>query len=105
MEKRRVVFKIGVSYQTSSTKLKEIPKIIKNIIENIEKTAFDRAHFFAFGDFSLNFEIVYYVLSSDFNVYADIQQEINLSVKQEFEKRKIDIAYPTQTINLNQVVS
>ncbi|MCM8792833.1 MAG: mechanosensitive ion channel family protein, partial [Candidatus Omnitrophica bacterium] len=52
MEKRRVVFKIGVVYQTPVSKLKEIPPLIKNIINNIPDTVFDRAHFFSFGDFS-----------------------------------------------------
>ncbi len=98
MGKRRVVFKLGVTYQTTLQQVKEIPKIIKNIIENVDDTVFDRAHFFAFGDFSLVFEVVYYVLSADYNKYMDIQQEINFAIKEEFEKRSIEFAYPTQTL-------
>lgn len=103
MEKRRVVFKIGVTYQTTLEQSKEIPAVITGIIKNIEDTVFDRAHFFAFGDFSLIFEIVYYVLSSDYNKYMDTQQEINFAIKEEFEKRKIEFAYPTQTLYLSKV--
>src|SRR3989338_3364543 len=55
MEKRRVLFRIGVTYETSLSKLKEIPKIIENIIKNTKDTVFDRAHFFSYGDFSLIF--------------------------------------------------
>ena len=102
MGKRRVLFKLGVVYQTSSSHLKEIPRIIKDIIGNVKDTVFDRAHFFSYGDFSLNFEIVYYVMSSDYNKYMDIQQEINFAIKEEFEKRNIEFAYPTQTLYLDK---
>jgi small-conductance mechanosensitive channel len=98
MEKRRVVFKLGVVYETSTEKLKEIPKIIENIIKNVKDTMFDRAHFFSYGDFSLIFEIVYYVVGPDYNKYMDIQQEINIKIREEFEKRNIQFAYPTQTL-------
>jgi len=102
MEKRRVVFKIGVTYQTSRERLKEIPEIITNIIKSIDDTLFDRAHFLSFGDFSLNFEVVYYVMSSDYAKYMDIQQQINLTITEEFEKRGIEFAYPTQTLFLTK---
>ncbi len=98
MEKRRIDFGIGVEYGTDAEKLKKIPQIIKDIIKDIELTDFDRAHFHEFGDFSLNFEIVYYVLTNDYNKYMDIQQEINLKIVDVFKKEKIEIAFPTQTV-------
>jgi len=102
MDRRRVVFKIGVTYQTQGKQLKEIPAIIKNVIANIKDAFFDRAHFCSFGDSSLVFEVVYYVLSQDYNKYMDIQQEINFSIKEELEKRSIEFAYPTQTLYINK---
>ena len=101
MNKRRVFFRLGVTYQTSLQQLKEIPVIITNIIKNVNDTVFDRAHFFSYGDFSLIFEVVYYVIGRDYNRYMDIQQEINFKIKEEFEKRGIEFAYPTQTLYLN----
>lgn len=98
MQKRRVVFKLGTTYDTPLTKVKEIPKIIEKVVKTVKDTAFDRAHFSSYGDFNLIFEVVYYVLSSDYNKYMDIQQEINFAIKEEFEKRKIEFAFPTQTI-------
>ena len=50
MEKRRVVFKLGVVYQTPTKQLKEIPKIIESIIKSVKDTIFDRAHFYSYGD-------------------------------------------------------
>jgi small-conductance mechanosensitive channel len=102
MERRRVVFQLGVTYQTPLEKLKEIPSIIRNAIERVNDTVFDRAHFFSYGDFSLVYEVVYSVLSRDYNIYMDIQQEINFTIKEEFEKRGIEFAYPTQTLFLDK---
>jgi len=102
MQKRRVVFKLGVVYSTPLQALKEIPQVIEKAIKSIENTVFDRAHFFSYADFSLVFEVVYYVLSSDYNKYMDIQQEINFLIKEEFEQRKIEFAFPTQTIHLSK---
>lgn len=104
MERRRVVFKIGVVYQTPLSQLQKIPEIIKGVITGVNDTVFDRAHFLAFGDFSLIFEIVYYVIGGNYNKYMDIQQRINFGIKQEFEKRKIEFAYPTQTIFVNKAI-
>lgn len=102
MGKRRVVFRIGVTYQTTLKQLKIIPGIIEKVIKGVKDTTFDRAHFFSYGDFSLIFEVVYYVLSSDYNKYMDIQQVINFAIKKEFEARGIEFAYPTQTLYLTK---
>jgi small-conductance mechanosensitive channel len=103
MEKRRVLFRLGVTYQTPFGKLQEIPEVIAGVIRGVEDTTFDRTHFSSYGDFSLVFEVVYYVLSNDYTKYMNIQQEINLKIHEEFEKRQIEFAYPTQTLFLNKV--
>jgi small-conductance mechanosensitive channel len=102
MYERRVVFKIGVTYQTPREKLIKIPVIIREAVEKQAKTRFDRSHFFEYGDFSLNYESVYYVLVPDYNEYMDIQQAINLYIHEQFEKEGIEFAYPTQTLFLNR---
>ncbi|PIS31420.1 mechanosensitive ion channel protein MscS [Candidatus Saganbacteria bacterium CG08_land_8_20_14_0_20_45_16] len=98
MQKRRVVFKLGVTYQTTSAQAQAIPGLITSIIKNVPDTTFDRSHFASYGDFALIFETVYYVLSNDYNKYMDVQQEINFKIKEEFEKQGINFAYPTQTV-------
>jgi small-conductance mechanosensitive channel len=98
MAHRRVVFPLGVTYQTPRHKLSLIPDIVRAAIEEQDKTRFDRSHFKEFGDFSLNFESVYYVLSREFNDYMDIQQAVNLRVHERFEAEGIEFAYPTQTL-------
>lgn len=103
MEKRRVVFKLGVIYQTPSEKLKVIPQMVKSIIERQKDATFDRGHFASYGDFSLDFEFVYYVTGADYAKYMDIQQAINLAIFENFEREKIEFAYPSQTLFVSKV--
>lgn len=103
MERRRVVFKLGVIYQTTADQLEQIPEIVRRIIESKEDVVFDRGHFASYGDFSLNFEFVYYVIGSDYVKYMDVHQSINLEIYREFEKRGIEFAYPTQTLFVSKV--
>lgn len=102
MQERRVVFQIGVVYQTPLEQVKKIPELLKEIIEPQESVRFDRAHFKEYGPFALNFEVVYWVLSSDYNLFMNIQQTINYLIYERFEREKIEFAYPTQTVLVNQ---
>ncbi|MDD3030798.1 MAG: mechanosensitive ion channel family protein [Atribacterota bacterium] len=102
MRRRRILFKFGVIYQTSLEQLKGIPDLVTEIIKQLNGAILDRVHFASFGDFSLDFEVVYYVNSRDYSRYMDIQQEINFKMKEEFEKRGIEFAYPTQTLFLEK---
>lgn len=98
MERRRIVFAIGVEYSTSVKKLKLIGQIVRNVFKKIKLTQLDRVHFKEFGPFSLNFELVYYLDTNDYNKYMDTQEIINLAIKRQFEKHGIVMAFPTQTI-------
>jgi small-conductance mechanosensitive channel len=98
LEERRIVFAIGVTYQTPREKLRQIPAMLRQAIEEVSGTRFDRAHFKAFGDFALIFEAVYFVQTPDYNTYMDDQQMINLRLHEMFEAERIEFAYPTQTL-------
>jgi len=100
MRERRVVFTVGIEYSTTYEKLKKAPSMIKEIVEAVEHTRFDRSHFLSYGDFSLNLETVYYVLLPDFNTYANVQQEINLKIFKKFEDEGLVFAFPSRTLFL-----
>lgn len=104
MERRRVVFKLGVTYDTTAAQLAKIPEIVKEIVSVQEEVQFDRGHFSGFGSFSLDFEFVYYVAGADYNVYMDHQQAIYLAIFSAFEKEQIEFAFPTQTLNINKQI-
>jgi small-conductance mechanosensitive channel len=98
MRERRVVFSLGVTYQTPADKLERVPGLIQAAIESQERARFDRSHFASYGDSALNFETVYYVESSDYATHMDILQSVNLTIYQSFAAEGIEFAYPTQTL-------
>jgi small-conductance mechanosensitive channel len=100
---RRILFGFGTVYDTPYEKLVAIPKMVREIIEAVPRTRFDRAHFKEYGDSSLNFEVVYYVLDPDYNLYMDIQQQINFALFKRFEEEHIDFAFPTRTLHVASV--
>lgn len=102
MQQRRVPFTVGVTYQTPSEKLRKIPEIFKRALETFDDVHFDRAHFKGYGAYSLDFEFVYYVHTSDYNRYMDIQQEINFGLYEGFAAEGIEFAYPTQTLFMSR---
>ncbi len=103
MVERRVVFRIGVTYETAREKLQRIPAMIRSFIEAQQTARFDRCHLATFGASALEFEAVFFVLSPDYNRYMDIQQAINFAILEAFEREAIEFAYPTQKLWLSRV--
>ena len=98
MRERRVVFTIGVRYETPVETLEKIPATVRAIVEARPKVRFERAHLKGFGNSSLDYEVVYWMLEPDFNLYMDVQQTINLELLRAFSGMGVDIAYPTHSI-------
>nr|WP_175233178.1 mechanosensitive ion channel family protein [Paraburkholderia humisilvae] len=98
MTERRILFGFGLTYDTITEKLRAVPSVVKKTVEAAGSTRFDRAHFKAFGDSSLDFEVVYYVTNADYNLYMDIQQRINLTLIDEFTQMGLEFAFPTRTV-------
>ena len=102
LQRRRIAFTIGVVYETDEKLLREIPEIIRSIIEKTENVTFDRCHFQSFGDFSINFETIYFVEAADYMVYMNAQQDIYLGIFSSFQPKGISFAYPTQALYIQQ---
>lgn len=101
LQERRIVFGFGVTYQATPELLKRIPGSVKAIVEESKALRFDRAHFKAFGESSLDFEVVYIVLGPDYNQYMDEQQRINIRLAEELASMGVEFAYPTRTVVLS----
>lgn len=105
MEERRILFRFGVIYQTPVAKLKDIPRIVQKIVDDLEATRFERTHFVQFGDSSLDFEVVYWMLDPDFIAFRNAQQDINYQLFERFTEEGIEFAYPTQTLFVEKLGS
>ncbi len=103
MRQRRVVFKFGVVYETNPEQLAQIPSLITEVIENTNNAICDRAHFSGYGEYSLDFEVVYFINTNDYLAYMNAQQEINLAIKTIFNEQGIEFAYPTQIHHINHI--
>ena len=102
MQERRIQFAVGITYGTRPAKLRRIPGWLREAVEAQPKTRFDRAHFKGYGDSSLDFEMVYYVIEPDYNVYMDVQQSLNLAIYERFAAEGVDFAFPTRTLFLRR---
>ena len=100
MEERRLVHRLGVTYDTRSELLEAIPSMIEEVVQAVAHSRFDRCHFVGFSDSSLDFELVYYVNTADYKRALDVQQRINLQIVRRFESAGIAFAFPTRTLHL-----
>jgi len=80
MQDRRVSFTFKLACDTPPEKLERLPEAIRHLVEAQDRTRFDRAHFKEFADAALLFEVAYFVLDPDMNLYMDLQQAINLGI-------------------------
>jgi small-conductance mechanosensitive channel len=100
MEERRILFRFGVLYSTPPELVERLPQIAREAVLAQEGVRFDRAHFAALSESSLDVEVVYYVLSPDYNRYMDVQQGINLYLLRKIQEVGADFAFPTRTLHV-----
>ena len=100
LERRRIVFGFGVTYDTTPEQAEAIPGIVRKLIEAHPQLRFDRAHFKAFGASSLDYEVVYIVEDPAFGVYMDMQQAVNLGLMRELKALGVEFAFPTRTVHI-----
>ena len=102
MEKRRIEFNFEVRYETPLAKVKQINQMVTDIFAEIEAAELSRVHLKTLGNSSLIFEVVYIVQQSDYTLYMDIQQQVNIELMERFAKAKIEFAYPTQLVHVSK---
>lgn len=99
MAERRVVFELKLVLDTPPDKLRHSREILLDVVRAQSGVRLDRAHFKAISAGSLDFEVVYHVLTPDFNQYMDIQQAINLALVERLAAEGIRFA-PSQFLHI-----
>ncbi len=97
---RRIEQTIGITYDTGYKKMENAIKMLEKIAESHKNVIKYDVKFVEFGAYSLNINMRYWI--KDTSKYRETQHEINMEVKRKFDKQKIDMAFPTQTIYLNK---
>ena len=100
MQSRRVAFNLRVAYGTPDALMARIPQMVRDIVTARDDVDFDRAHFFRYGEWSLDFEVVYHFKSPDYNLHMDAQQAILLEIYRCFERERIQFAHPLSVIRV-----
>ena len=95
---RKVSLNLGLTCDMDEKKIEKAMQILHDIVAENKEAIQEKPSvgFNAFGDFSLNVVFVYYIKKG-----ADIlgtQTKVNLEILKRFNKSKIELAFPTQTI-------
>jgi len=99
-KKRRVDMKIGIVYETTYKKIEKAKQILKDIIERIDGVGEPTVYVEEFGDFAIILRFRYYV--KDVSRRLELIDKVNMEIKKEFDKNKIEFAYPTSVIYMKK---
>jgi len=96
---RKVAMTLGTTYDTTVAKQKEALKILKDVLASHKNVRENPTIYFKeFADFSLNIDVIYWIEERDWAKITQTINDVNLEIKERFEKAKIEFAFPTQTI-------
>lgn len=105
MKKRRIKFNLGVTYATTSAQISQVVDGIKQIIK--EDHRFDHnyymVHFTEFGDYSLNIFIYCFTKTTVWDEFLTVSEDFNLSIMHLLEELGVEIAFPSQTVYVENV--
>ena len=99
MRERRIAFGFRVAVDTPRERAQCIVKTLRDHIAGMDQVRLDRGHMTGFGEYSLDFEFVYYVLDPSFALYRDIQQRINFQVMDVLEHLQVKLAVPARVLH------
>ncbi len=91
-----VRIKLGITYETPTKKLEKAKSIINNILKKNKLIENNLVLFTEFADSSLILLVIFTV--KDYAEKGRILDVVNTQIKKEFDKNKIEFAFPTRTI-------
>ncbi|MFC0252069.1 mechanosensitive ion channel family protein [Massilia consociata] len=100
MLSRRVAFVLRVAYGTTEAQMTAIPGLVRDIVAARDNVDFERAHFFRYGEWSLDFEVVYHFKSPDYVLHMDAQQDVLLEIYRGFQREGIQFAHPLSVVRV-----
>lgn len=100
MPKRRVSFKLGVTYSTTPAMMEEAIERIRDLLRDhpeVDQT-FWLVKFTEFGDSSLQIFVYFFTNTTDWGRYLSIRQEINLAIMHRFAEIGVEAAFPSTSV-------
>ncbi len=105
MPKRRIKLTVGVTYDTSSTQMRQAVAAIKQLLR--EHPAIDQEFFLVnftdFGASSLDIMVYCFTTSTVWSEYLEAREDVSLRIMDALEQLGLEIAFPSQTLYLHQM--
>jgi len=105
--KRRVKMRIGITYDSTADQIQQaiagIEKILKDHIGVDQE--FSLVKFDEFEDSSLSIFLYYFTKTTHWAEYLQVRQEVNMQIMALLESLKLDFAFPTRTVHLEQAAA
>ncbi len=100
MQKRRVSFHLGVTYNTPRAKLKICVERIKSLLDNHPEVHPDTifVRFDQFGDSSLDVFIYFFTKTKVWGEFMAVKEEINFKIMEILEEEGVTVAFPSRSI-------
>ncbi|MDR1896445.1 MAG: mechanosensitive ion channel family protein [Prevotellaceae bacterium] len=97
---RRVLIKLGLTYDTTPQKMQEAIELLKNLPQAVEEIDNETiVSFSEFGESALIITYIYYI-KKPINAY-ETNSKVNFEILNRFNNAGLNFAFPTQTIYLN----
>lgn len=100
MKEWRGEIPLGVTYATAPEDLDGVKELVEAVVSDHEGARLDRVNAVKFGDSGIEFEIVFYSATENYNTHLETLHSLITKLKQRLEERDIEIAFPTHTVHL-----
>jgi small-conductance mechanosensitive channel len=98
LSQQRILATIRLDYDTPTETLKQMPKLLEDIVREHAQARFERCHLKTLGESSFHFELSYFVQQPAENPLLDLQQAVNFRIIDELRRLGVEFAYPTQLL-------
>ncbi len=99
--KRRVQIEVGVAYDSDLEKVATVAKDTVSTIDGVRETPAPTVYFNTFADSSINCTVSLWIDTAKIGVFSAQDLAVK-AIKIAFEKEKIEIPYPVQTVLLEK---
>jgi small-conductance mechanosensitive channel len=96
MQRRQALFNIRIAPDTAHEQLKAIPDLISQIIISYQSQGIvklERVNLKEITSTHIDYEVLYYHLSADYNEYMRVREEINLKILETLNQHKVKLYF------------
>ena len=99
----RQLITISLTYDTTPAQMQLAVSLLREIFQNHPLTHDFIVNWRDYSASSLDIFVVYWCKTTDMKEFLRALEEINLEIKRRFDANNLNFAFPTQTIQLQQV--